>query len=139
MRGRHGNALWNDPGDRRGIGLDLDALLHPSRAFEHPADLLVDPDLTLNEKRAILASWASDACAVAAMPALRRRSGGKAAAFDNAAGFDAIMEALARLDAEAREQFGRDLPPVRKRPAHSAKGRVRGRGWPDDGSGHLLG
>ena len=43
---------------------DLDALLHPARAFAHPMDVVRDPDLTLNEKRAILASWASDACAV---------------------------------------------------------------------------
>jgi hypothetical protein len=30
-----------------------------------------DPLLTLNEKRAILASWASDACAIEAVPSLR--------------------------------------------------------------------
>jgi hypothetical protein len=44
---------------------DLDALLHPSQAFKHPSEVVNDPDLTLNEKRAILASWASDACAAA--------------------------------------------------------------------------
>jgi len=44
--------------------LDLDDLLHPAQAFSHPADVVNDPDLTLNEKRAILASWASDACAI---------------------------------------------------------------------------
>ena len=43
---------------------DLDDLLHPAQAFSHPSDVVNDPDLTLNEKRAILASWASDACAV---------------------------------------------------------------------------
>jgi hypothetical protein len=36
-----------------------------------------DPDLTLNEKRAILASWASDACAIEAAPGLRRVPGSK--------------------------------------------------------------
>ena len=30
---------------------DLDALLHPSQAFEHPSEVVKDPDLTLNEKR----------------------------------------------------------------------------------------
>ena len=45
-------------------GLGLDTLLHPANAFAHPADVVHDPDLTLSEKRAILASWASDACAV---------------------------------------------------------------------------
>jgi hypothetical protein len=52
---------------------DLDALLHPARGFAHPMDVARDPDLTLNEKRAILASWASDACAVEAAPELRLR------------------------------------------------------------------
>ena len=37
---------------------DLDDLLHPAQAFEHPRSVVEDPDLTLNEKRAILASWA---------------------------------------------------------------------------------
>src|SRR5438105_4762770 len=44
--------------------LDLDDLLYPAQAFAHPKEVLIDPDLTVNEKRAILASWASDACAV---------------------------------------------------------------------------
>ena len=50
----------------------LDDLLHPAQAFSHPSDVVNDPDLTLNEKRAILASWASDACAVGSTPALPR-------------------------------------------------------------------
>ena len=37
---------------------DPNDLLHPARAFEHPSHVINDPDLTLNEKRAILASWA---------------------------------------------------------------------------------
>ena len=44
-------------------GWDPNDLLHPAQAFEHPSHVVNDPDLTLNEKRAILASWASDACA----------------------------------------------------------------------------
>lgn len=55
---------------------DLDALLHPARAFAHPMDVVRDPDLTLNEKRAILSSWASDACAVEAAPELRSIASG---------------------------------------------------------------
>jgi hypothetical protein len=54
------------------INSELDELLHPARAFKHPRDVVHDRDLTVNEKRAILASWASDACAVEAVPALRR-------------------------------------------------------------------
>jgi hypothetical protein len=83
--------------------LDLDDLLHPSRAYAHPRDVLRDPDLTLYEKRAILASWASDACAVDAAPALRRSE--PAAPLVQ---FDEIMDALHTLDAEcAREVLPR--------------------------------
>jgi hypothetical protein len=73
--------------------LDLDALLHPARAFAHPSDVVGDPDLTLNEKRAILASWASDACAVEAAPALRCAPGSA-----RPVSIDAILEALRELD-----------------------------------------
>jgi hypothetical protein len=58
--------------------LDLDTLLHPAQAFEHPMKVVEDADLTLNEKRAVLASWAADACTVEAAPALRQSPGGPA-------------------------------------------------------------
>jgi hypothetical protein len=61
--------------DRQRTNFDLDDLLHPAQAFGHPSEVVNDPDLTLNEKRAILASWASDACAVEAAPELRRSPG----------------------------------------------------------------
>ena len=81
--------------DRRGA-FDLDELLHPAQAFERPSDVVNDPYLTLNEKRAILASWASVACAVEAAPALRSAArGGLAVRFDE------IMDALQTLDREA--------------------------------------
>ena len=54
-----------------GVNFELDELLHPAQAFDHPSEVVNDPDLTLNEKRAILASWASDACAIEAAPELR--------------------------------------------------------------------
>ncbi len=44
--------------------LEMDALLHPADAFIHPMDVVEDGDLTAYEKRAILSSWAADACAV---------------------------------------------------------------------------
>jgi hypothetical protein len=48
---------------------DGDKLVYPSQVFERPSDVVNDPDLSLNQKRAILASWASDACAIEAAPA----------------------------------------------------------------------
>lgn len=86
---------------REDEGFDLDDLLHPAQAFDHPTQVVHDPDLTLNEKRAILASWASDACAVEAAPGLRHGTNGKAVPFDE------IMEALRSLDDEARAAEGR--------------------------------
>jgi len=77
--------------------LNLDDLLRPADAFSHPQEVVCDPDLSINEKRAILASWASDACSVEAMPALRRSPAG------NAASFDDIMDALKALDEQARQ------------------------------------
>lgn len=78
--------------DDRGTGFDLDRLLHPANAFSHPTDVVDDRDLTLTEKRAILASWASDACAVEAAPALRHPEGGALVRFDD------VMDALKELD-----------------------------------------
>lgn len=75
---------------------DLNQLLHPAQAFDHPSQVVADPDLTLNEKRAILASWASDACAIEASPELRLGP-------RTPVRFDDIMDALKRLDGEAAD------------------------------------
>ncbi len=71
----------------------LDRLLHPARFFRHPDDVVADDHLDIEEKRAILASWASDACAIDSMPALRRPPGIAAPV-----AFDAVMDALRCLD-----------------------------------------
>jgi hypothetical protein len=104
---------------------DLDGLLHPAQAFEHPSHVVADPDLTLNEKRAILASWASDACAIEAAPAFRRVPGGK-----RAVGFDEVIEALRTLDKEARDQ-GKDS----KRHRHILRRRERSSDWTNTSDG----
>jgi hypothetical protein len=80
-------------------GCDFDSLLHPAQAFEHPSTVVTDPDLTLNEKRAILASWASDACAVEAAPTLRYAPGCK-----KPVSFDEVIEALRALDKQAHAE-----------------------------------
>ena len=79
--------------------LELDDLLHPAGAFSHPRDVVSDPALTLNEKRAILASWASDACAMEAAPGLRKPPG-----CFRPVPVDDILEALCSLDKAAFEQ-----------------------------------
>jgi hypothetical protein len=72
---------------------DFDYLLHPGTRFEHPRDVVSHPGLSLGEKRAILASWASDASAIASCPSLRAPEGLKAPI-----PIDEILEALSELD-----------------------------------------
>jgi len=89
----------------------LDRLLTPGRFFKRPEDVLEDDTLDLQEKRAILSSWASDACTVESMPALRHPPGA-----EQPVSFDQIMDALCKLDtvaapsslaADGRHAFGR--------------------------------
>lgn len=54
-----------------GVQDALSRLLRPAIGFQHPDDVVKDPDLSVSEKRAILASWASDACTVQDQPHLR--------------------------------------------------------------------
>jgi hypothetical protein len=77
----------------------LERLINPTAYFTHPDDVLMDQTLSVTEKRAILSSWASDACAVEAMPALRKIPGAP-----EPVTFDEIMAALQQLD---REWIGR--------------------------------
>ena len=53
------------------VQYNLDALMHPAQAFARPHGVIKDEDLTASERRRMLASWASDACAIEAAPALR--------------------------------------------------------------------
>ena len=80
---------------------DFQALLHPGTVFTHPKDVVSHPDLTLAEKRAILASRASDASAIASCPALRAPDGLKAPV-----SIDAILKALCELDDRPRNPPG---------------------------------
>ncbi|GLS20579.1 hypothetical protein GCM10007874_35960 [Labrys miyagiensis] len=101
---------------------DFCQLLHPGSAFDHPKDVVADPDLTLNEKRAILSAWASDACALEAIPSLREIRKGHVVPFDD------IMDALRALDsdqANSRSHYDRT---ARRRRA------LNGRHSSDEGS-----
>jgi hypothetical protein len=72
--------------------LEISTLLHPAGA--HPMDVVEDCDLTSYEKRAILSSWASDACAVKDASELDRSFQGTAVSFHD------ILDALRLLDAD---------------------------------------
>jgi len=62
-------------------------------SFHHPRDVATHPQLEPEVKRAILASWASDASAVKNRPALRRLPNSR-----QAAPIDDILGALKTLD-----------------------------------------
>jgi hypothetical protein len=80
----------------------LATLFRPSSAYQHPADILGDQDLTLYEKRSILSSWASDAWTVESRPSLRAP-----AALAEPVSIDEILMCLRRLDEEMeRRCFG---------------------------------
>src|SRR3979411_3519481 len=80
---------------------DFQALLHPGTVFEHPKDVVMHSSLTLAEKRAILASWASDASAIASCPALRAPQGLK-----SPVSIDDILAPLPHLDGGPRNPPG---------------------------------
>ena len=88
----------------RGLRDARERLLRPAVGFSDPFDVLKDPELDPDEKRAILSSWASDACAVEDRPTLRWPLGapGPIPLTD-------ILEALARLDATKRRPVGRNI------------------------------
>ena len=98
------------------IVLDFNALLHPGTVFSHPRDVVADPTLSLSEKRAILASWASDASAIASCPALRAPDGLMAPV-----SIDEILEAL-------RAGWKRLAQSANRRADAAAVGRAPGRG-----------
>lgn len=79
----------------RGMEVDLDRLLNPAAVFNHPADVVDDPELSKHEKRAILSAWASDACAVQCLPGMRVLPDSKSLVT-----FDDIIDALNSLDEE---------------------------------------
>jgi hypothetical protein len=78
--------------------------------YTHPDDVPNDPTLTMAEKRALLASWISDARAVENAPALRRLDSG--AVVD----IDAILRVLVSLDEVAADRGDdrKQAPPRRR-------------------------
>ena len=67
----------------------------PVSRFTHPFDIVRHPTLEPEVKRAILASWASDAAAVPDQPALRRP-----AEVEQPVPVDDVLSALRTLDGD---------------------------------------
>lgn len=90
--------MWSAVTDPHSI-----VLLHPASAFDHPRDVVNDPDLTTEEKHAILSSWASDACSVESH-AMRLPTSAK-----DPICFDEIVDALRSLDSGPLPKWKRVL------------------------------
>lgn len=73
------------------------ALVSPGDVFCHPDEVVAHPTLTAAQKRAILASWASDAHAMMDAPDLRCLGGCKA----EPVSLESVLRALKTLDGEA--------------------------------------
>jgi hypothetical protein len=89
--------------DVKGLGSALERWLRPAVGFDHPLDVVKDPHLDLSEKRAVLASWASDASSVRDEPGLRWLLG-----TPEPVPLDDVREAVARLDGLADRAFRRN-------------------------------
>ena len=108
----------SDRGATRGRAQQL---LQPTRYFQHPRDVVRDATLTTAEKRAILSSWASDACAV------NRACAAADPGFGHVVKFDEVIDALQELDGKADDIDRMEKPQLRRR------GPDRG-GNPEEGS-----
>lgn len=79
--------------DEAVAAISVSALLHPAQHFNHPRDVLAARHIDKDEKRAILASWASDQFAIESMPILRHYPG-----TERAVSYDDVLDALKALD-----------------------------------------
>jgi hypothetical protein len=89
--------------------------LSPRSHYASPEDVLLDPALSVAEKRNILASWASDAHAVADKPALRQLESGAVV------GVQDVLAALQELDGLAHLNIGRPSARQTSHRRHSAR------------------
>ena len=72
-----------------------DSFFHPVSHYDSPDGVLNDPELSTDEKRVILSSWASDMYVVESQPALREIPG-----MPHKLRLDDILSALKQLDDE---------------------------------------
>jgi len=101
----------------------FEAFVAPGDVFRHPHEVLSYPGLSQAEKRAVLASWASDARAVESNPTLRCLPGCRAEPVP----IDAVLVALQALDAESPAPAAPRRP---RFPAAFTRRWGRGRGAP---------
>ena len=79
----------------------LERGVRPAVGFQHPDEVVKDPNLTVRDKREILTSWASDASAVPDEPRLRWLLGTLEPVL-----LEDVVGALKRLDKRQAYQVG---------------------------------
>lgn len=72
----------------------INSLVTPGLAFSHPSEVLDHPELSHAERRAVLASWASDARAVEGAHWMRCVDNGSVVTLAE------VLDALRKLDAQ---------------------------------------
>ncbi|TRC78136.1 hypothetical protein FJV83_29135 [Mesorhizobium sp. WSM4307] len=90
--------------------------------FQRPDEILNDPAMSREEKRALLASWASDARAVPGRPSIRQLDDGSCIEVDE------ILQALKALDADICASTSQQTPGLSRRPAQR-RGRLSFSHW----------
>ena len=90
------------------VTLDLTSPIRTGVFLTRPMSVVLDPTMTVDEKRALLASWASDARAVANSPELRHLDDNSLVRIDD------ITSALKELDVVPAS---RSVPGLRSKPS----------------------
>jgi hypothetical protein len=105
---------------------------HP--IFQRPDEVLADPRMSADEKRALLASWASDAHAVPGSPSIRQLEDGSLVEVDEILHALKALHASDDADASTTQPTGlwRKPPSRRNRPAFRNWTRVLYRRRRDD-------
>ncbi|GLK68208.1 hypothetical protein [Hansschlegelia plantiphila] len=119
---------WNVIQDRAADGLSGDGFIH---LFCHPEEVLAQRGMTVDQKRELLASWASDLHAVEGAPAMRQLESGAIVRLDD------VLAALRALDPAAPpaprpRPWGGNRRPLR---LWGTQKRRRHRSWTDDDDG----
>ena len=100
----NGDTFISKSGSGANEAVAVSHILRPHDHFHDPCDILSARHLSIQEKRAILASWASDLYAVESVPALRQPPG-----LDHPVRYADVIATLMQLDDD------------RERPQHLAR------------------
>src|ERR1700709_1190222 len=121
-------SLNTDFGNRRYVPTSQREFLPPNSILAHPSEVVNNPRLTQDEKRALLASWLSDARAVPNAPAWRQLDSGAFVRFDEVSEARRSPDGPAKDDSERAPRSSRSCAlPRRRRSSRWIGGFIRHR------------